>query len=601
MIGVICSIGAVSAHEGMKNPIVTIENLTPNSEVSDNVDFNLSVHEHESEAAYVNVVAENMESHIVYFDKSDSNRADGWSVSWDTSDAPNGEYWITAKAVDVKGLEGKSEMKLILNNVPKESHIVLQETTTVVNKSTNVFATILDGNNNPLSNKNLTYAIDGVNYGSVKTTSAGSAFISFTPKEVKNYKIMVKFGGDNRFIQSQIEGILKVSSNINATVLTINDVVGNNKEKILLKANLISPGFYDAAFNKKINFYINNNLVGSALTDENGDAEFEYTVNEIGGTHLYSAKYQDDNNTNFTDYASLYVPESDLYMTMSAVTYSIDGIFTASNQFKITLVINNEGPDIAENLLYKYNISKSLKYISYSSSQGNMTVTSNNELIWDVGDMDMGSQKLEITFQALTADKVNLTGIMTTDTYDKSITNAVPTRVLTVKDYKLKSNDLTMYFTGSKKYRVYLYDQDGKTVSGANIKININKQTINLKTNSNGYVEVSVNLKVGTYNVKVTCNKLSISNKIIVKPLIVTKNISKKKTKVVKFSAKLLNNNGKIIKNKKITFKFKNKKYNIKTNKKGIATLSLKNLKKGKYLIYSIYGKSTVKNTIKIK
>ena len=599
LLGLIYSISAVSAHEGMENPIVTIENLTPGSEVSDNVDFKINVHEH-NEAKYVNVTAQNMDDHKIYFNKQDSNRAGGWSVSWDTSNAPNGEYWITATAVDVKNLEGKAEMKLILNNLPKESHIVLEQTTPVVNKSTNVVAKILDESNNALSNKDLTFEIDGVDYGTVKTTSEGVALISFTPSEVKDYKIVVKFGGDNKYIKSQIEGLIKVSSNINATIVSISDVSGNNKEKILLKANLVAPGFYEAIYNKKIDFYINGNLVGSAFTDEKGDAEFEYVINETGGTHVYSVKYQDENKTNYTDYASLHVPESELYMTMSAVTYSVDGIFMVSNQFKVTFVVNNNGPDTSKNTVFKYNIPNSLKYVSSSVSKGKLDTTS-NQLVWNLGDMDIGSQQVEVLFQVVSADKINLTGVLSTDTYDKSIGNAVPTRFLTVNNYQLKASNLVKYYTGSKKYRVYLYSQDGKGVAGANVKITIGKQSVNLKTNSAGYVELDVNLKAGSYNVKVTCNKLSISNKIVIKPLIVTKNISKKKSKVVKFTAKVLNNKGKVVKNKKVTFKFKGKKYKVKTNKRGIATLSLKNLKKGKFVIYTSYGKSTVKNTIKIK
>ena len=48
------------------------------------------------------------------------------------------------------------------------------------------------------------------------------------------------------------------------------------------------------------------------------------------------------------------------------------------------------------------------------------------------------------------------------------------------------------------------------------------------------------------------------------------------------------------------TFKFKEKTYNVKTNSKGIAKISLKNLKVGKYKIYSIYTKSKIKNTITV-
>jgi hypothetical protein len=50
-----------------------------------------------------------------------------------------------------------------------------------------------------------------------------------------------------------------------------------------------------------------------------------------------------------------------------------------------------------------------------------------------------------------------------------------------------------------------------------------------------------------------------------------------------------------------VTFKVKGKKYKAKTNKKGVATLKLKNLKVGKYVVNTSCGKSSVKNTIKIK
>ena len=599
-IGLICSISAVSAHEGMENPIVTIDNLKPGDEVAGDVNLKVTVHEH-NELKYVNVSAENMDDHKTYFHKQDGNPSDGWSVTWDTSNSPNGEYWITAKAVDIKGLEGKAEMKLILNNKAKQSHIVLEDTITVVNKSTNVVAKLLDEDNNTIPNKDLTFTVEDVDYDSPKTSSSGASSILFTPTEVKNYKIIVKFAGDNKYNSSQIEGLILVNSNINATVVTISDVLGNYREKILLKANLIAPGLYNANFNKTIEFFIDGNLVGNASTDENGDATLEYVIDKVGGTYIYSAKYMNESNANFTDYASLYVPESQLYMTISALTYSVNGIFTEGNRFKVTYVVNNDGPDSAKNTIFKYNIPKSIKYVSSSASKGKVSVDSNNRLTWNLGEMAKGTQKMEVVFQVATAGKVNLTGTLSSDTYDEYIGSAVPARALTVNSYKLKASNLVKYFDGSKKYKVYLTTKDGKAVSGAIIKITINKQVLNLKTNAKGFVELAVNLNPGTYKIKATCNKLSISNKIVIKPVIITKNLSKKKAKLIKFKAKILNNNGKVAKNKKITFKFKGKNYRVKTDKKGIATLSLKNLKKGKYSIVTIYGKAGVKNTIKIK
>ena len=91
------------------------------------------------------------------------------------------------------------------------------------------------------------------------------------------------------------------------------------------------------------------------------------------------------------------------------------------------------------------------------------------------------------------------------------------------------------------------------------------------------------------------------SNKVTVKSTIVTKDIKVKKSKAIKFKAKLLNSKGKILKNKKITFKFKGKTYKVKTNKKGIAILKItKKYKKGKYTITSKYGTLKIKNSIRI-
>ena len=60
-----------------------------------------------------------------------------------------------------------------------------------------------------------------------------------------------------------------------------------------------------------------------------------------------------------------------------------------------------------------------------------------------------------------------------------------------------------------------------------------------------------------------------------------------------------MNSNGKILKNKKITVKFKGKTYNVKTNAKGIAAFKIKvNSKIGKFTITTSYG--SMKNTNKI-
>ena len=87
------------------------------------------------------------------------------------------------------------------------------------------------------------------------------------------------------------------------------------------------------------------------------------------------------------------------------------------------------------------------------------------------------------------------------------------------------------------------------------------------------------------------------------------KKVSKKAKKLI-ISAKL-KINGKLAKGKKLTFKFKGKTFKVKTNKKGVAKLTikskvlkklLKKVKAGKKVKYQVsYGKKTVKKTLKVK
>lgn len=593
-IAVICLVNSVCAHEA-EYPEPYIDNPKINEVVSGDVDFNMTIDDHH-ETLYVNVTATHRETNTVYFHAQDNNPTDGWSCRWDTSDAPNGKYYISAVALNSKNLKGQYNILITLNNTKKDTNIVLDDSIGVVDKQNTIVAHLFDDQMKPLSNKDLDVVI-GDESITAKTTSDGVALISFTPKEAKQYNVSVIFKGDNMYAPTQVSKVLNVLAN--STLITVNDIVANNKEKILLKANL--KNYLDLNSDRLLDFYVDGNKVGSTLTDENGDAQLEYIVSETGGNHIYSVEYLDEFDVAFKSSAFLYVPEASVYVKISAVTYSKDGIFTVGNKFKAIYTVFNDGPDASENTTFKYAIPDSLKYISASPSKGSVNVEK-NELLWDIGEVAVGNESLEVEFEATKVANNNLAPSLSSITYDKSINNNITRNILAVKSYKLVASDLTKYYTGSQKFKITLKDSDGNAIGGATIRVVFNKKTIPLTTNTKGYVELDTkNLNVGKYTIKATSSSLSISKKITVKPLIITKNLSKKKAKTIKFTAKLVNNKGKIVKNKKITFKLKGKTYTAKTNSKGIATVSLKNLKVDKYTITSKYGKSSVKNTITIK
>ena len=200
---------------------------------------------------------------------------------------------------------------------------------------------------------------------------------------------------------------------------------------------------------------------------------------------------------------------------------------------------------------------------------------------------------------------VNLDVKLKPGSYAVKVTNPVTFEIVNQNINVLKrislNKNVIMYYGAGSSYKVRVFDDNGNIAKGVKVKFTLNGKNYYRTTNSKGYAYLKINLKPKKYSVSAYYKGFAVKNTVNVKSTIVTKNISKKKAKTIRFTAKLLNKKGKILKNKKITFKFKGKKYKVKTNKKGKATLKLKNLRKGKYNIYSTYGKLTVKNTIKVK
>ena len=162
--------------------------------------------------------------------------------------------------------------------------------------------------------------------------------------------------------------------------------------------------------------------------------------------------------------------------------------------------------------------------------------------------------------------------------------------------------DYSVYYGNVVKYKVRILNTNGKAAgAGKFVVFKFNGKTVKARTDKSGYATASLKLNAGKYAITTSYAGVSKSNKITFKPTLSAKNIVKKRAKVVKFSAKLVGKNGKILKNKKIIFKIKNKKYTAKTNNKGVATASIRNLNVGKFSITSSYGGCTIKNSIQIK
>lgn len=164
------------------------------------------------------------------------------------------------------------------------------------------------------------------------------------------------------------------------------------------------------------------------------------------------------------------------------------------------------------------------------------------------------------------------------------------------------AKDVTKYYKGSTKYTATFLDTNGTALINTDVKIVVNGHTYTQKTDAKGVASLDINLKPGTYKVVATnpVTGFSLTTTFKILSTITASNMNKVYKDARKFTAKFYKSNGKVLAKKVVKFKINGKTYKVKTNSKGVASLSLKNLKKGTYKIIS-YGPDGLTKTNKVK
>ena len=175
----------------------------------------------------------------------------------------------------------------------------------------------------------------------------------------------------------------------------------------------------------------------------------------------------------------------------------------------------------------------------------------------------------------------------------------------------IEDRDWTIDFVDGTYYRVRAVGDDGNPeVRGKIVYITANTVKYDCPTDKDGYAYLRINLNPRNYKVTSEYKGYKVSNKVVVKQTLklVKKNIKvKKSAKKLVIKATLKTSKGKAIAGKKVTFIFKGKHYKAKTNKKGLAKVTIKKkvikkLKKGKkYKVYARVITNDVIGTVKVK
>ncbi len=161
-------------------------------------------------------------------------------------------------------------------------------------------------------------------------------------------------------------------------------------------------------------------------------------------------------------------------------------------------------------------------------------------------------------------------------------------RVVTVYKPKVKFLTAQSSFKGVN-VKIKLLTKNGKALAGKSVTVKFKGKTYKLKTNSKGILtfKKSLKLKNRKYTLTITYLGYKLTKKLKVMPVALMVSKSKKKLTVI---AEI----NKKAKDKPVVVKINSKKYSLKTNRNGIAKLTIKKLKTVKS-VSATYLKSTVR------
>jgi len=170
------------------------------------------------------------------------------------------------------------------------------------------------------------------------------------------------------------------------------------------------------------------------------------------------------------------------------------------------------------------------------------------------------------------------------------------------------NKNLVMDYNSGLSYTVRVYGTDGKVAANDYVIFKINNKIHKVKTNQGGYALLKINEVPKVYTITAEYKGIKVTNKVTVKQILKSKNYKvKKSAKKLILTATLKSSKGKAIKNKNIVFKLNGKSYKAKTNKKGIAkvTIKKKDIKKlkinKKYQLKISYNKDIIKKKVLVK
>ena len=151
----------------------------------------------------------------------------------------------------------------------------------------------------------------------------------------------------------------------------------------------------------------------------------------------------------------------------------------------------------------------------------------------------------------------------------------------------LSGSDLIKFYLSNSQYAANFYDDSGNPLANTNVTFNINGVFYKRTTDEDGVARLNIKLLPGTY-VITAINPLHgemTSNIVSVLPTMVASDVLSD-TRQAEFDVILINNDGSVAQNKKMSIEVDGTSYTVKTDKNGVACLKV-NLTHGIHKVVS--------------
>ena len=425
-------------------------------------------------------------------------------------------------------------------------------------------ATLTDSDSNPVFNVDVKLTINGNSY-TVKTDKNGVARFDVN-LAVGDYLARFEFDGTSSFTKSSTSATVKVIS-----------------------SGSVSSDVANVQYN-----YGDDGSISAIVTDENGNA---ITYTEV------TLKVGDKTYTAITDSKGIARFNPDLSDGEYSASISVNGK-TVSDSAPKTIKVNTKS-DVKTSTIEAQNSIRAQGsayeiQVKFLDNNGNPLSEKEVQFILNGNDYFIKTDEYGIVKFSNNLPAGNYSVIIANPATGESIT-----RNITVVKRITNNTDVKLDYSYSANYKVRVYGDNGNAVgAGEVVTFKINGESVSKTTDADGYATYKISgLLPKTYTITAEYKGVKVSNKVVVKQILKSKNVKvKKSAKTKKLTATLKTTAGKAIKNKKITFKIKGKTYTAKTNKKGVATIKVtQNLKVGKYKVTIKYLKTSIKKTLTIK